>query len=195
MKTPANPTPDNPACVCEIHETCPTCAPAAPKSAMTPREDVPAPPSAQEYGVIEGQPPITPTIALEAATKELREELAASKQAFTKLFIECREAQAELTALRADKERSRAYSDVAAERARQDEKWGEQNHELTLWAAILAEELGEFSQAALHAKFGGDKSAGAREEAVQCAAVSVAIVEMIDRQDAAHIARQNGGAS
>ena len=75
-----------------------------------------------------------------------------------------------------------AINDIIAERRRQDEKFGPQDHDPITWAVILAEEVGEFSQAALQLKFGGDKAAGLREEAVQCAAVALAIIECIDRQ-------------
>jgi NTP pyrophosphatase (non-canonical NTP hydrolase) len=34
-------------------------------------------------------------------------------------------------------------ANVAAERARQDAKWGEQNHHPAIWMAILLEEIGE----------------------------------------------------
>lgn len=74
--------------------------------------------------------------------------------------------------------------DVAQERVRQDAKWGEQNHDPFAYLAILMEEVGELAQAALHARFGGPGGSPAhlREEAVQCAAVAVAIVECLDRR-------------
>lgn len=65
---------------------------------------------------------------------------------------------------------------VAIERERQDAKWGEQNHPLDTWLTVLAEEVGELAQAILKGQ-----TAEARKEAVQCAAVAVAIVEFIDR--------------
>jgi NTP pyrophosphatase (non-canonical NTP hydrolase) len=79
-------------------------------------------------------------------------------------------------------------AEVLAERARQDAKWGEQNHDPFVYGAILGEELGEFMQAALKARFESpDAFTGIghlqdlRKEAVQCAAVALAIVECIDR--------------
>jgi NTP pyrophosphatase (non-canonical NTP hydrolase) len=77
-------------------------------------------------------------------------------------------------------------AEVLAERARQDAKWGEQNHDPFVYGAILGEELGEFMQAALKCRFeaGADWPRFAkamREEAVQCAAVALAIVECLDR--------------
>jgi NTP pyrophosphatase (non-canonical NTP hydrolase) len=87
-----------------------------------------------------------------------------------------------------DEERSsgtidRAVSDVIAERVRQDQKWGEQNHAPFTYLTILMEEVGELAQAALQTKFGG-KHGGLdhmREEAIQTAAVALAIVECLDR--------------
>lgn len=71
---------------------------------------------------------------------------------------------------------------VAAERARQDARWGEQNHDAYTYLAILTEEVGEAAQAALHDQFGG-KAAGTLEaEVIQIAAVAVAWVECIRRR-------------
>jgi len=78
-------------------------------------------------------------------------------------------------------DRLNALADILAERTSQDLKWGEQNHDPFAWATILMEEVGEFSQAALHYKFGGPTAANIREEAVQVAAVAMAIVECLDR--------------
>jgi NTP pyrophosphatase (non-canonical NTP hydrolase) len=77
-----------------------------------------------------------------------------------------------------------ATDDVLAERQRQEAKWGEQNHDPFVYLAILHEESGELAQAALKARF-EDQAEGARErmraEAVQVAAVALAIVECLDR--------------
>jgi NTP pyrophosphatase (non-canonical NTP hydrolase) len=75
----------------------------------------------------------------------------------------------------------KARVDVLYERDRQDEKWGEQNHDPFTYLVILTEEVGEFAQAALHNRFGGEQSNRMREEAVQVAAVALAIVECLDR--------------
>jgi len=74
-----------------------------------------------------------------------------------------------------------ALRDVMAERKRQDAKWGEQNHDPFTYLTVLMEEVGEFAQAALHARFGGKAAVKLREEAVHSAAVALAIVECIDR--------------
>lgn len=76
-----------------------------------------------------------------------------------------------------------AVKDVLAERIRQTAKWGVQNHDPITWVAILSEECGEFAQAALDHKFGGKAASGLREEAVQCAAVALQIVEYLDRNN------------
>lgn len=77
---------------------------------------------------------------------------------------------------------------VAEERLRQDSKWGEQNHDPEWWLAILMEEVGELAQAVLETHFDNGVDARAkggveniRKEAVQCAAVALAMVEYIDR--------------
>ena len=69
--------------------------------------------------------------------------------------------------------------DVSLEREKQDNKWGEQNHDPYLWLAILGEEVGEANQAALKAQGDGhsktwdkEKLRHLREELVQVAAVA-----------------------
>jgi NTP pyrophosphatase (non-canonical NTP hydrolase) len=83
---------------------------------------------------------------------------------------------------------SQAARDAIAERARQGAKWGEQNHDPFVYGAILGEEFGEFMQAALKARFespsafeGVGYMQDMRREAVQVAAVALAIVECLDR--------------
>ncbi len=72
---------------------------------------------------------------------------------------------------------SSALVAIAGERQRQDEKWGEQNHEPFVWLAILTEEVGELAQAMLHREFGGPQALALEEEATQVAAVAVALLE------------------
>jgi NTP pyrophosphatase (non-canonical NTP hydrolase) len=76
----------------------------------------------------------------------------------------------------------KALADILAERDRQDAKWGEQNHDPFTYLAILSEEIGEFAQAALHLRFGGEAQSKFRDEAIHVAAVALAIVECIDRK-------------
>jgi hypothetical protein len=78
--------------------------------------------------------------------------------------------------------------EVAAERDRQDAKWGEQNHVDGDWSLVLAEEYGEACKEALGVRFSpdavrrGDHEFALREELLQVAAVAVAWVEAIDRR-------------
>lgn len=77
----------------------------------------------------------------------------------------------------------RVMTDVSLERKRQDEKWGQQDHIPSIWMAILGEEFGELCQEALRYDFGGVIDRNLRDEAIQVAAVAVAIVEYIDRNN------------
>lgn len=79
---------------------------------------------------------------------------------------------------------------VLNERRRQDAKWDVQNHDPFTYLTILGEEFGEMCQAALTLRqmdaLGDiDSIASAadhlREEAVQTAAVALAIIECLDR--------------
>ena len=65
---------------------------------------------------------------------------------------------------------------ILAERKRQDEKWGEQNHDIYKWLAILGEEVGEANKAALD-----DKKSELIEELIQISAVTVAMIESVVR--------------
>ncbi len=67
---------------------------------------------------------------------------------------------------------SSAIEKVSAERARQDAKWGQQNHEAGKWSLILTEELGEVAKSQLE----GDRE-NYLTELVQAAAVLVAWLE------------------
>jgi hypothetical protein len=80
-------------------------------------------------------------------------------------------------------------NEVIAERVKQDDKWGEQNHLPIVWNAILVEEVGEVSkaliEAAMHEKKQGyikhEQHVETRLELIQVAAVAVAMVQSIDR--------------
>lgn len=76
-----------------------------------------------------------------------------------------------------------AIIDVMHERLKQNEKWGEQNHNPYIYLAILLEEVGELAQAILQTQFGGSRGGWSRvrREAVQAAAVAVALIECLDR--------------
>jgi NTP pyrophosphatase (non-canonical NTP hydrolase) len=68
---------------------------------------------------------------------------------------------------------------VREERKRQFAKWGNQDHDLFTWLAILMEEVGEASQAALHQTFGGHAKGTFGIEMIHIAAVAVQIIEWI----------------
>jgi len=74
-----------------------------------------------------------------------------------------------------DRFRALAIAKVLAERARQDEKWGQRNHGDIAWSVILGEEVGEACRAILEE---GD----VEREVVQIAAVAVAWLEAIYRR-------------
>ena len=72
--------------------------------------------------------------------------------------------------------------DVADERTRQNAKWGEQDHDPETWLAILVEEVGELATAMIRDRFGDrDHAADMQTEAIQVAAVAVALVECLKR--------------
>jgi len=79
----------------------------------------------------------------------------------------------------------KAMTDVISERAKQDEKWGEQNHYPQFWLGILGEEFGELCQAVNETVFDNGTNLGGyenmRKEAVQVAAVALAFIECLDR--------------
>lgn len=71
--------------------------------------------------------------------------------------------------------------EVADERARQDAKWGQQDHEVGIWLGILGEEFGEVAKEIAESQARPLDVEHLREELVQTAAVAVAWVEAIDR--------------
>ena len=82
--------------------------------------------------------------------------------------------------------------EVLQERGRQLRKWGNQNHSPQLWAVIEAEEMGEVAKASLEyvgAAQSGDIDTAYlhlrdyRQELVQVAAVAVAAIESLDRNE------------
>lgn len=89
-------------------------------------------------------------------------------------------------------QRSGVLDIVAGERIRQDARWGEQNHSLAHWLAILTEEVGEVAQAVCKAEIPPVNPmsrmlhlAHYRAELVQVAAVAVAAIESLDRNELA----------
>ena len=89
--------------------------------------------------------------------------------AFVAMKTRAETAEAELTA-------ARPLIEVSAERKRQDEKWGIQNHGPDGWLAILAEEVGEVARAILEGR-----SFDYGKELTQVAAVAIAALECLGR--------------
>ena len=85
----------------------------------------------------------------------------------------------------------RIIGEVIDERIRQDAKRGEQNHIPVVWMAILGEEVGEANRAALEALAPCGNPIGNkldwlrnyRDELIQVAAVAVAAIESLDRNE------------
>jgi len=71
---------------------------------------------------------------------------------------------------------------VHAERIRQDERWGIQNHDVMKWLVILGEEFGEGCEAALDFKSGDVTLLHPCQELQHVAAVAVAMIESLERQ-------------
>lgn len=76
--------------------------------------------------------------------------------------------------------RSDIIDAIHAERARQDQKWGEQRHASEPWIAILTEEVGEVAQEVLNVFFEGTNTEKLKKELVQVAAVAVCWLETLE---------------
>lgn len=77
-----------------------------------------------------------------------------------------------------------ALESVLLERVNQDLKWGDQSHHSEGdWLLILQEEIGEWSQAVLDARFKSADPKLIREELVQVAAVALSMLECLDRNN------------
>jgi hypothetical protein len=83
-----------------------------------------------------------------------------------------------------------AFSEVRDERARQEAKWGQQNHDPLYYGAILAEEAGEAAKETVEVRAllnSGERQqtefrlAALRKELIQTAAVAIGFVECLDR--------------
>lgn len=80
--------------------------------------------------------------------------------------------------------------EVQDERRKQDRKWGVQNHSPIEWMSILVEEVGEASKeaheyhfAGVHYELDSQRLHRLRAELVQVAAVAVAMIESLDRNE------------
>lgn len=76
-----------------------------------------------------------------------------------------------------------ALQELYAERDRQKEKWGEQEHSFDRWLSIATEELGEAAKVLVD--YGAlrtvDELENFKKEIVQFSAVGVQIIEMINK--------------
>jgi hypothetical protein len=95
-------------------------------------------------------------------------------------------------------------NEIKEERARQNKKWGEQNHSVIEWQGILMEEVGEAAKEAVDYHFNigiqkaienapgcppdiivsdiqGGRLSRYRKELIQVAAVAVQMIECLDR--------------
>jgi NTP pyrophosphatase (non-canonical NTP hydrolase) len=84
---------------------------------------------------------------------------------------------------------------VKTERKRQDAKWGKQNHTPQVWLTILAEEFGEVAKEVCDYNFMPSSTPDhlgfakleiakrIKEELIQTAAVAVAMIESLERNE------------
>lgn len=80
-------------------------------------------------------------------------------------------------------DKSKIIKDVIAERSRQDEKWGEQDHSAYVWASIIGEEYGEMCKAVN--EFGFNPTPETEQdiytEAIRTMASCMAMLECVER--------------
>ena len=67
---------------------------------------------------------------------------------------------------------------IQLERIKQDQIWGQQNHLPHIWLAILVEKVGEVAEAITE-----NRLLTTRNELIQVAAVAVAAIELLDRNE------------
>jgi hypothetical protein len=90
---------------------------------------------------------------------------------------------------------SYVFKDVKKERKRQDEKWGQQDHDPCGWISIITEELGEAAEGAnrvvlepvYHKDSGPTWLPKLRKELIEVAACAVAAIESLDRNELARL--------
>jgi len=68
------------------------------------------------------------------------------------------------------------FADILDERARQEKKWGQQNHHPDYWQGILGEEFGEVCKAVIERDL-----ESYRKELIHTAAVAFSMLECLDR--------------
>jgi NTP pyrophosphatase (non-canonical NTP hydrolase) len=83
----------------------------------------------------------------------------------------------------ADKDLER-FLGIIAERKRQDDTWGVQDHPAPIWLAILTEEVGEVAKIILCMHCQEELPEELKDELTQVAAVAVAWLEKLEEADA-----------
>ncbi len=73
------------------------------------------------------------------------------------------------------------FYEITTERMRQDNKWGEQNHDPFLYLTVAGEEHGEACEAALELRFGDGTQEHLEQELIEEAACCIAAVECLRR--------------
>jgi NTP pyrophosphatase (non-canonical NTP hydrolase) len=85
--------------------------------------------------------------------------------------------------------RSKIFEEISAERKRQDDKWGIQDHSPLVWVGVITEEVGEVAKAVIDSYIPEMKQIcqaellinGYRRELIQVAAVAVSMIECLER--------------
>lgn len=85
-----------------------------------------------------------------------------------------------------DNNRATVFDDIDSERERQVALFGEQNHHPAYWLAVLGKQVGQLGEAIVQREWAAEHLKArmldkVRTEAIQVAAVAVAIIEAIDR--------------
>jgi len=77
--------------------------------------------------------------------------------------------------------RNEIFKRIQHKREEQDIKWKQRPHSFPFWVTILAEELGELAKAVLEDKLKPSDLCDIEDEAIDVAAVAVAILEQIQK--------------
>lgn len=79
--------------------------------------------------------------------------------------------------------REHFLKEIERERERQEKKFPNRHHSLTMWLAILMEEVGELAEAILHYTSGEGDREYISEEATQVSAVALALNEQLAQDE------------
>lgn len=78
-------------------------------------------------------------------------------------------------------EQLHAVLEALLERERQDETFGEQNHDPAYWTVILTEQTGQVAQAICDMRWGGGDRYKVKHQVTQVVAVGLAMMECLER--------------